>query len=88
MSKAILVTDIPEECLTCKFCSEWDHCNLEDKGIIEDLSIKPDWCPLVPMPDKKEVCGKYPQTDEITASYKVGWNDCIDAIGGNGSDRK
>lgn len=38
------------------------------------------WCPLREVPEKKEVCGKYPQADKIPASYKVGYNACIDEI--------
>ena len=30
--------------------------------------------------DSSEVCGKYPQPDGITPSYKVGWNSCLDEI--------
>ena len=80
----------------CKFSkplSDRTHgytCNLEvpKKGhnkttMITDYDSdieKPDWCPLRPVPEKKEVCGKYPQPDKIPASYKIGYNQCIDDI--------
>lgn len=42
--------------------------------------IKPDWCPLRSVPEKMEVCGRYPQPDGIVPSYKIGWNECVDKI--------
>lgn len=35
---------------------------------------------VMDMPEKMKVCGKYPQPDGITPSYKVGWNSCLDEI--------
>lgn len=89
MSKAILVIDMPKNCEQCpcfSIGSFYDVCRLaqqtksfKEKGI-------PDWCPLRPMPEKKEVCGKYPQPDGITPSYKIGYNACIDEIGGGANE--
>lgn len=83
MSKVIAVIDKPKNCEQCPCFSIghfYDVCRLakqtksfKEKGI-------PDWCPLREVPQKKEVCGKYPQEDGITPSYKIGWNDCIDEI--------
>lgn len=50
---------------------------------IEDLSAKPDWCPLKPLPEK---ITRVAVTDHWN-SIKAGWNNCIDAItGGNADD--
>lgn len=97
MSKAILVIDMPENCLECplefgvavnnKVLLNHNICNGCGKPNA-DSTKKPDWCPLRPLPEKKEVCGKYPQPDGITPSYKIGYNACIDEIGGNNETDK
>ena len=84
MSKAVLVMDeMPEDCTMCKFWNSKD-----DEGYatgVEELSLnseeaKPDWCPLRELPEKMKVCGRYPQPDGITPSYKIGWNACLDEV--------
>lgn len=91
MSRAVLVMDMPESCDMCDFVDNQgttaygvDKMYCGFPGIGEDVSdciaCRPDWCPLRPMPEKMQVCGKYPQPDGIVPSYKVGWNACIDAI--------
>lgn len=70
MSKSVLVIDTPENCLDCRFCYESDEgveacCSISDDD--KDTSLtkkidceygycqgKPDWCPLKPLPEKKE----------------------------------
>lgn len=45
---------------------------------------KPDWCPLMDLPEKDN--GGYP-ANTSDASFVEGWNQCIDAItGGNADD--
>lgn len=87
MSKAILVMDMPESCGTCYLARIVNGnrvmCSIDritSRDMTEAMENKPDWCPLHPMPEKMQVCGKYPQTDGVVPSYKVGWNACIDAI--------
>ncbi|MED9905267.1 MAG: hypothetical protein UFG06_13940 [Lachnospiraceae bacterium] len=89
MSKAVLVMDMPEKCNEC--CLSYP---VEDKverilcrGCAEyhsttDFTKKPDWCPLRELPARRGIAGIYPQPDNITPSYKVGWNACLDAIEG------
>lgn len=86
--KGIIVVDIPRTCencilsektwygnamlITCPFMPyqvERDNKQNEEK-----------FCPIKPIPEKKQVCGRYPQSDGITPSYKIGWNKCIDEI--------
>lgn len=51
---------------------------------IEDLSAKPDWCPLIDLPEKDN--GDYP-ANTSDAGFVEGWNQCIDEItGGNYDD--
>lgn len=50
----------------------------------------PDWCPLKPLPKKKKVTGiyngEYFKAGGKLPSYKIGWNDCINAITGGHAD--
>lgn len=79
--KAILVLDeMPENCFKCKL-QDWANCRIV-KGC-HTGDTRPDWCPLKPMPEKMQVCGKYPQPDGIVPSYKIGYNACIDEILGD-----
>lgn len=85
MSKSILVIDTPESCDVCNFADMVNgkmYCGIPGCGeLVEDYIIcRPDWCPLKAIPEKKTVCGKYPQPDGIVQSFKVGWNACIDEI--------
>ena len=78
--KAILVLEMPENCFKCKL-QDWANCRIV-KGC-HTGDTRPDWCPLKPMPEKMQVCGKYPQPDGIVPSYKIGYNACIDEILGD-----
>lgn len=77
MSKAILVIDMPENCFQCKL-QDWAHCRIVKR--CHTGENRPDWCPLHELPQKMQVCGKYPQAAGITPSYKIGYNACIDEI--------
>lgn len=95
MSKAILVMDMPKNCIECPIGKNMSisietciQCPFGKCAIDEEAETIPDWCPLRPMPEKKEVCGKYPQPDGITPSYKIGYNACIDEIGGSNETDK
>ena len=79
--KAILVIDMPEDCNGClcledeeRYCrgdeKYFRYCGLGNK--------KPEWCPLRPLPKKKE-----PFYDINEGDYDKridGWNDCLDEI--------
>lgn len=94
MSKAILVMDMPKSCDGCLLHGTMigkQICNAEIKRV-KDESVKPDWCPLKPMPEKKkERYGMNRQTStghwetygEKIDSVAVGYNACIDAILGD-----
>jgi hypothetical protein len=76
MSKAILVTDMPNECRECPCFNSNDFgvsCGASGKEITYDYDnfvyTKPDWCPLKHLPKKQSVY-----------DYALGWNDCIDEI--------
>jgi len=83
--KAILVLEMPSSCMGCNFL----HCEIEEnKEYCEAREIrkqvdlakeeKPDWCPLKPMPEKKD--------SAIGTNYQrfvKGYNACIDEIVGD-----
>lgn len=83
MSKSVLVIDTPENCNSCDLCGGTFHvfCEVNHRDI-EDFSVKPDWCPLKPLPEKMTGVAS---TDHWN-SIKVGWNGCIDEITGGEVD--
>ena len=93
MSKSVLVMKTPENCDSCCLhepIRNWSYCAAKLKRI-EDSSVKPNWCPLKPLPEKMKVTGiyngEYFKAGGKPPSYKVGWNACIDKItGGNVDD--
>ncbi len=85
MSKAVLVIDMPDSCDKCplfnSFYSDMSCGGLNNRGINYPYpkDFKQDWCPLKPAPEKDEAYHLL----EYSAGYKVGWNDCINAILGD-----
>lgn len=85
--KAILVMDMPSSCMGCNFL----HCEIEEnkeyceaREIRKQVNLakeeKPDWCPLKPMPSKKDVKNAKTMTD---LGWIDGYNTCIDEILGD-----
>ena len=88
MSKSVLVIDTPEKCVSCIYVGVFHYfCRINCRDI-KDISTKPDWCPLKPLPEKMKVTGlyngEYFKTGNKPPSYKIGWNKCIDEITGGG----
>ena len=100
MSKAVLVMDMPECCADCP-CSFFERDNPKLNlicGIMQEDANnvgKPDWCPLRPMPVKrdynsameeaiKEECFDNDDAQDYSflAGKVNGWNACIDEIVG------
>lgn len=77
-SKSILVIDTPKNCAECKLM----FLQGIGKSICNavDWSRRPSWCPLRPLPNRKEDL-HYP-CNEYVQAVNEGWNDCIDAIEG------
>lgn len=94
MSKSVLVLDTPENCISCSIsrdCSDiletCTFCPITGKCVLDkEAETIPDWCPLKPLPEKMKVTGiynyAYLEAGGKPPSYKIGWNDCIDAIAG------
>lgn len=91
MSKSVLVIDTPKYCASCVLRSGVHHpfCRVNNRDIT-DLSIRPDWCSLKPLPEKMKLVGlyngEYFKAGGKLPSYKIGWNDCIDEITGGEVD--
>lgn len=92
MSKSILVIDTPDSCSKCKIrfddeYSNWcPYDNPEPNGVWQyvENGTKPNWCPLKPLPDKRDENGIWTMNGYIEDKYSDGYNACIDEIlGGN-----
>jgi hypothetical protein len=86
MSKSVLVIDTPENCGKCKFISEF-WCRAMDGRRVLNNDVPPDWCPLKPLPEKKEYIVPIDNVESQKDIIAVGWNACINEItGGNYDD--
>lgn len=76
MAKGIIVVDVPDVCMLCFALTEEEECLAMDASSvgIDPCMGKPDWCPIRPVPEKKNV------TPLSKESYVAGWNECIDEI--------
>lgn len=81
MSKSVLVTDTPENCGKCKFISEF-WCRAMNSRRVPNNDVIPDWCPLKPLPEKKEE--EYWRS-RFSLAWIRGWNTCISKITGGGN---
>lgn len=93
--KAVLVIDKPNRCGECPLCSKDENywgdivsaeCQMQYKGYVA-LNEKPYWCPLRPLPEKKEMITDLPQlTDSVSGkiarAFIKGYNACINEITG------
>lgn len=81
MSKSVLVINTPKYCALCVLRSGVSHpfCRVNNRDIT-DLSIRPEWCPLKPLPEKKEYIVPIDNIESQKDIIAVGWNACIDAI--------
>ena len=79
MSKSVLVMNTPKNCKSCIHISTFRFlCRINCRDI-KDVSTKPDWCPLMDLPEKDN--GDYP-ANTFDAGFAEGWNQCIDEIAG------
>lgn len=88
MKKAVLLMDVPETCLDCNLCVlDTDgsiSCYYNKREICSNVgenNSRPNWCPLRPLPDRKEITETYKWEDRLP-SFKCGWNWCLDEITG------
>lgn len=84
--KAIMVTDMPENCTKCDYLAEnYDGDNIcaiefENKNYekIENIYKKPEWCPFKKLPEKHNENSRV--VGEEWAVFNKGWNACLDDI--------
>jgi len=85
MNKSVLVMNTPENCKSCIHISTFrDFCRINCRDI-KDISTKPDWCPLRPLPEKFDN-EKDRKLGDFEPLLKIGWNACIDAFAGGNID--
>lgn len=80
MSKSVLVMDTPENCDSCCLRREPIRncpCCAAKLKRIKDPGIKPDWCPLKPLPEKNTA--ENDMTD-YQCGMVDGWNACLREI--------
>ena len=79
--KSVLVIDTPTTCTDCP-CYDYIHgvCANTHKDCELRKQAKPSWCPLRPLPNRKEDL-HYP-CNEYLQAINEGWNACIDVITG------
>ena len=83
MDKVILVMDTPESCWQCvlhsyRYCDVAGRC--VDKYMDVDAKNRPEWCPLMPIPEREFIWH-----DDEGSDWERGFNACLDEILG-GSD--
>ena len=82
MSKSVLVIDTPENCRSCYlrgFTLNLQYCRGKLKDI-KDTSIKPDWCPLKLLPEKKSTTAPVSNYEVQKNLFADGWNACLREI--------
>ena len=98
--KAILVMEMPKSCDKCPlFSGHYSDMACRGNGGTIDYPYPDDkvqdWCPLVPMPERKEercgLCEKDVSRNskrggEKTDMFAAGFNACLDAIEGREED--
>jgi len=74
--KAVLVIDMPNYCLDCPCYNKSKlYCQVVNEMFTDEISNKPSWCPLRPMPQQ------LPDVDLWEPHWYIrGYNDCLDEI--------
>ncbi len=86
MAKAVLIMDMPDDCIMCKFWNtDDDECyatGSEELSLGDFEKTKPDWCPLRELPEKKDTLTTLEchSNGKWTESMKAGYNACLDEI--------
>ena len=91
MSKSVLVMETPERgCISCPIGQNDSNCRItriycpivEETAFNEEAETVPDWCPLKPLPERKEYIVPIDNVESQKDIIAVGWNACIDKITG------
>ncbi len=80
MNKSVLVIDTPEKCISCIYVGIFHYfCRINCRDI-KGVSTKPEWCPLKPLPEKKEYIVPIDNVESQKDIIAVGWNACLKEI--------
>ncbi len=93
MKGIIVLDEIPKDCSKCLFNKGLNVCEImkytqkknmyhtytTDKQVLEEM--KPDWCPIKPMPERK-MCTMSICISADEYNKRKGFNSCIDEITG------
>lgn len=84
MSKSIIVINTPKTCGECRasYCADIWYCYggaYRRMLTSNEIYAKPDWCPLKPLPEKREVENAYTNYGE-EPWFSDGWNACLEEI--------
>lgn len=88
MSKSVLVIDTPERCIDCEIGRNYISiietcvsCPIAGKLALDgEAESIPDWCPLKPLPEKKEYIVPIDNVESQKDIIAVGWNACLREI--------
>ena len=86
MSKSVIVIDTPKTCAECRasYCADVWYCYAgEYRKILtsKEIYAKPDWCPLKPLPEKRQVDNEGTNYGQ-EPYFSDGWNACIEYLEG------
>lgn len=94
--EGMIFVDIPETCGDCIFSRTHavplqDHvfCTILSQGVICKGQLRPEWCPIKPIPRRKPLFGNVSDIKGIATEMKhIGWNACLDELerGGIGDE--
>lgn len=88
MSKSVLVIDTPKSCRDCPLrydpYGHLETCYIEDLYVDEyyEENIKPEWCPLVPLPSYKDLIIGNNLEALLSYQFNQGYNTCLQEIEG------
>lgn len=83
--KAVLVIDTPTNCYECPLIywgniGGW-NCK-PTRALLDDANKKPEWCPLRPLPERKDEGSVLKPLPFEVYMYRYGFNECLDEIVG------
>ena len=86
--KAVLVLEeMPTECIECQFCRVLadnkpteTHCLLTAKRNEDGVNTRAEWCPLRPLPERKDEGSVLKPLPFEVYMYRYGFNECLDEI--------
>ena len=91
--KAIVVIDMPESCDECPcYYKDFFVCRVAKKENENWYGTKPNWCPLKSMPNRDPISDEEIASEEdyevrkFCGAFNLGWNNCLDEIGGQDED--